>query len=89
MGYLLKQRRLGLDDLAAVATAMGAGAVGVFEVGASTIRWLAIGHVAIGNATFVTLEVQDLAVTRLRVGEVVVTGSLELPETDESPKVAS
>jgi hypothetical protein len=89
MGYLLKQRRLGLDDLAVVASAMGAATVGVFAVGASTIRWLAIGQLAAGNAKFVTLEVQDVAVTRLRVGDVVLTGSLELPETDESPKIAS
>ena len=37
----------------------------------------------------VTLEVQDLAVTRLRVGDVVVTGSLELPEMDDPPKISS
>jgi Na+/H+ antiporter NhaC len=89
MGYLLKQRRLGLDDLTAVATAMGAAAVGAFAVGASTIRWLAIGRVAAGNAQVVTLQLQDLAVTRLRVGDVVVTGCIDLPEMDESPKISS
>ena len=89
MGYLLKQRRLGLDDLAVVATAMGAAAIGAFAVGALTIRWLAIGRLAVGNAKVVTLEVQDLAVTRLRVGDVIVTGAIELPETDEAPKITS
>ena len=89
MGYFLKQRRWGLDDLAVVATAMGAAAVGAFAVGASTIRWLAIGRVAEGNAQVVTLEVQDLTVTRLRIGDVVLTGALELPEIDESPKISS
>jgi hypothetical protein len=89
MGYLLKQRRSGLDDLAVVANAMGADAVGVLPVGALTIRWLAIGPVADGNATVVTLEVQDLAETRLRVGDVVVTGALQLPETNDSPKISS
>jgi hypothetical protein len=88
-GYLLKQRRSGLDDLAVVATAMGAAAVGAFGVGASTIRWLAIGRVEAGNAKVVTLEVQDLAVTRPRVGDVVVTAALELPELDELPKNTS
>jgi hypothetical protein len=89
MGYFLKQRRLGLDDLTVVATAMGVVAVDSLTVGASTIRWLAIGCVAAGNVQVATLEVQDLAVTRLRVGNVVVTGSLELPEMDESPKISS
>jgi hypothetical protein len=31
----------------------------------------------------------DTPATRLRVGDVVVTGSLELPETDEPPKLTS
>jgi len=68
---------------------MGAAAVGAFAVGASTIRLLAIGRVGAGGPQVVTLEVQDLAVTRLRVGDVVVTGALELPEMDEAPKVTS
>ena len=63
---------------------MGAVAVGAFAVGALTIRWLAIGRVEVGKAKVVSLEVQDLAVTRLRVGDVLVTGAIELPEMDES-----
>jgi hypothetical protein len=78
-----------LEDLAMVATAMGAATVGAFAAGASTIRWLAIGGVSAGNARVVTLEVQDLAATRLRVGDVVVTGAPELPETDDPPKISS
>jgi hypothetical protein len=89
MGNFLKQRRLGLEDLAMVASAMGAVAVGAFAVGALTIRWLAIGRLEEGNAKVISLEVQDLAVTRLPVGDVAVTGALELPETDEAPKMTS
>jgi len=89
MRHLFRQRRLGLDDLAAVATAMGAATVGAFAVGDLTIRWLAIGRLAEGSAKVVTLELQDVAQTRLRVGDVVVTASLDLPEADELPKISS
>jgi hypothetical protein len=89
MGHPFKQRRLELEDLAMIATAMGAVAVDGFSVGGSTIRWLAIGGVESGQAKVVSLELQDLAVARLRVGDVVVTGAVELPETDDPPKIAS
>lgn len=36
-----------------------------------------------------SLEIQDLTVTRLRVAEVTVSDSLELPGSDDNPRIST
>jgi hypothetical protein len=61
------------------AAALGAVAVGAFAIGVLAIGRLVIRRLLAGQVEFDSFRVRDLAVTRLRVGELVVSDSLELP----------
>jgi hypothetical protein len=49
---------------------------------------LAIRRVVVGSVEFKSLKIQDLTVKRLRASEVIVSDSLELPESDVERKVS-
>jgi hypothetical protein len=60
--------------------AFGAVAIGAFAIGVlAPIGRLAIRRMLIGEAALKSLHVGELSVTRLRVSNVVVSESLELP----------
>ena len=72
---------LRLSGAATIATAMGAVAIGAVAIGALAIGRLAIRHIAIERAKLKSVEMQDRSVTRLRVAEVTVTDSIQLPDS--------
>jgi hypothetical protein len=67
---------LRLSGAATIVTAMGAVAIGALAIGR-----LAIRHIAIERAKLKSVEMQDRSVTRLRVAEVTVTDSIQLPDS--------
>jgi hypothetical protein len=79
---LTRSRNRSFRDLAVTAAAIGAVAVGAFAIGALSIGWLAIRRISVGKAKFESLEIRDLTVTRLRAGDLTVSGSLKLPGSD-------
>lgn len=68
------------SSAALVAVAVGAVAVGAFAIGALVIGRLVVRRITVDSAKFKPLEIQELVVTRLQAGEVVVTDSLKLPQ---------
>jgi hypothetical protein len=86
---LMKRKKLGAQpgtslrfrEAALVAAAAGAVAVGAFAIGALAIGRLAIRRIVAGKVEFKSVKIRDLAVSRLRAGEVTVSGSLKLPAT--------
>jgi len=81
--------RAGVRGVVMLATAFGAVAVGAFAIGALAIRRLAISRVVVGRAKFKSLEIEELTVTRLRAGEVTVSDSLKLPESNVDTEIPS
>lgn len=81
------QKHLSFREVAIAGTAFGALAIGAFAIGALAIGRLAIRRVLVGDAEFKSLRVQDLTITRLHVGEVMVTDSVQLPLSHVDPKI--
>ncbi|MGO8970767.1 MAG: hypothetical protein ACLQDQ_14505 [Myxococcaceae bacterium] len=83
----MRRRRLSqavdFGDVATIATAIGAVAIGAFAIGT-----LAVGRVAVRRAKFKSLEIEDLAVTRLHAGELKVSGSLQFPGSEVERQVS-
>jgi hypothetical protein len=53
-------------------------------------HWLlAIRRIVIDSAKLKSLEIQDLTVKRLRVGDVTVSDSLKLPGSNVGPQILS
>jgi len=63
------------SSAALVAMAVGAVAVGAFAIGALAIGRLVVRRITVDSAKFKSLEIEELVVTRLRAGEVVVADS--------------
>lgn len=67
------------------ASAFGAIATGAFALGALAVGSLVIGRLGIGRlvgykASFKSLNIDELVVNRLRVGDLEVSNALRLPE---------
>jgi hypothetical protein len=58
--------------IAAAAGAVGAMAIGAFAIGALAIGALAIRKLLVGRAVFKSLHIEELAVTHLRVSELII-----------------
>ncbi len=61
------------------ALAVGALAIGALAVGALAIGRLVIGRLAVREARVRSLDLDEVAVKRLRVGEIVITDALRTP----------
>jgi hypothetical protein len=68
---------------ALVGLALGTVATGAFAIGALAVWHLAIRRLAVGNARFKAVDIEDLVVDRLRVGQLIVSDSVDLPSGAE------
>lgn len=62
------------------AQAIGSLAVGALAFGVLAIWRLAISQLFVRKSRFVTLEIEELVINRLRVDELTITGKLDLPD---------
>lgn len=76
-----------MSGIALIVTAFGAVAVGAFAIGALAIGRLAVGRVTIDRAKLKSLEIGELTVKRLRAAEIIVSDTLDLPESGASPRI--
>ena len=81
---VLKTQATGSHALGA--QAIGALAIGALAIGTVALWRLAIGQLFIRKSKMVMLEIDELIIKRLRVGELTVTENLALPEAGMGKK---